>query len=212
MLPNYYQHGRPEMVKYVPESAQRILEIGCGEGTFARTLQARGNCSVVGLELVESAAQQARAAGLEVIVGNAEHLDLGTLGTFDCIVFNDSLEHMSDPWSVLKRTRSILVPGGCVVASIPNIRNYNTLRQLAFDGNFNYQDSGVLDRTHLRFFTKESMSEMFAEAGYRVTTQDGLGWIQIPIWLSILNRLTRRRWQDLRYEQFACVAELGACP
>jgi 2-polyprenyl-3-methyl-5-hydroxy-6-metoxy-1,4-benzoquinol methylase len=87
---------------------------------------------------------------------------------FDCVVFNDVLEHLDDPWRVLRETSSLVAPGGSVVASIPKVRHYSVLLPLALHGRWTYRDSGILDRTHVRFFTRATMVELFETTGWRV--------------------------------------------
>ena len=96
------------------------------------------------------------------------------VGSFDCILFNDVLEHMLAPELALRYARRLLTPGGVVVASIPNIRSFPTLWRLMFHGSWEYQDAGVLDRTHLRFFTKSSMVDMFEREGFALEKVCGI--------------------------------------
>jgi hypothetical protein len=121
--------------------------------------------------------------------------DLPATEPFDCIVFNDVLEHMIDPWSVLATTRSLLSARGVVVASIPNIRHVSVLLPLLVRGRWSYMEWGVLDRTHLRFFTRRSMISMFEGAGYRVTHIE-------PHWISG-ERFGWRRWLRGPLDEFA---------
>ena len=127
--------------------------------------------------------------------------DLPAGGTYDCIVFNDVLEHVVDPWSMLDRAKERLAPGGRIVASIPNVRHYIVVRNLALRGRWDYADWGVLDRTHLRFFTRASIEELFESADMAIET------------LAPINPITVRRaaflvgpFRDMRYTQFAVVA------
>lgn len=94
--------------------------------------------------------------------------DLPPGARYDCMVFNDVLEHMVDPWAALRETRDRLTDRGCVVASIPNVRHLILLIPLVWKGQWHYDDTGILDRTHLRFFTKQSMRELFESTGYEV--------------------------------------------
>ena len=121
-----------------------------------------------GIEPVAEAADVARTGSRTIQHGLFPDALDAPPNHFDCITFNDVLEHMYDPWEALKTTRSLLAPGGKVVASIPNIRNYETLSDVFLKGDWQYTASGVLDVTHLRFFTQTSLRRMFDEAGYRV--------------------------------------------
>jgi 2-polyprenyl-3-methyl-5-hydroxy-6-metoxy-1,4-benzoquinol methylase len=92
------------------------------------------------------------------------------LGSFDCVTFLDVLEHFQQPWDVLRSTRALVADGGSVVAAIPNVRHYSVVLDLLRRGRWTYVDDGILDRTHLRFFTRASMIELFQDSGYDVET------------------------------------------
>ena len=151
--------------------ASRVLELGCATGCMSSVLKARLGCSVTGIELCAEAAEQARAHCERVIVGDAESLAyeqlLGSL-RFDAVVVADVLEHLREPGNLLRRLRSFLTDGGCVIASIPNIA-HGSVRLALLAGEFRYRATGLLDETHLRFFTRESIRDLFEGAGYVVT-------------------------------------------
>lgn len=165
-LPEYYAHVRPEILSAVPAKAINILDVGCGAGLLGKTLkEQKSNRRVVGIEYNREAhffAQQ----NLDI----AYNSDLETFappfttGQFDCIIFADVLEHLKDPWRIAKQYATFLKPGGTLIASIPNIRRLSILRDLAEDGLWQYQDEGILDRTHLRFFTRKQFLELLDDA------------------------------------------------
>jgi hypothetical protein len=106
---------------------------------------------------------------------------------------------------VLRRLKPCIAQGGVVVASIPNVRYYWNIRELLFEKQWRYRNYGILDRTHLRFFTKHSIADMFKEAGYEVERIDGIN--PFGSWkFSLLNLLLLGHIDDMRFEQFACVA------
>lgn len=150
-----------------------VLEFGCSTGYFSEALQKKG-CIVVGVEINPIAAKLAEDFCIQVIVAD---LDVGDIEErvngmkFDVISFGDVLEHLKDPWQVLRDVRSLLKPSGYVVASIPNIA-HGAIRLDLLKGNFNYSDSGLLDKTHLRFFTRKTVYELFAKSGYSVESID----------------------------------------
>jgi len=121
----------------------------------------------------------------------------------DCVIFSDVLEHTSDPWAVLRRWRSVLAPGGTLVVSLPNVAHKSVLRPL-LRGRFDYADEGVLDRTHLRFFTRVTAIEMIEACGFEVITfarvetppsSGPIGWILRTIARSqVRNERTREDW------------------
>lgn len=205
----YFGRARPEMLEFIPRSAQRILDVGCGSGGFAAQLMKPGK-EVWGIEPDPAMAALASKQLTKTFCSDIETA-LGHLPVayFDCVVFNDVLEHLVDPFSVLRQVQRYLCQGGCIVASIPNVRYFYNLREVLLDRQWRYRNFGILDRTHLRFFTEISMADMFADAGYRLIRQQGINGFKS--WkFSILNALTRGHVADMRYEQFACVAQSRA--
>ena len=165
---SYYRHPRRDVGAMIPEGASRILDIGCGEGALGRTLLEKGAAEVVGIEADPAAAQAARNNLTRVFRGDVETIDFPFAdGYFDCVVLADVLEHMRDPLSVLKKVKRCLSGSGVVVASIPNVRFISVITQLA-EGRWEYKDEGILDRTHLRFFTRKEMEILFRDAGFEL--------------------------------------------
>lgn len=206
---DYYGHGRDDIMGLVPSDVRRLLDVGCAGGEFgARMMQKRPEMEVWGIEPVAEIAARAVGKLSRVICKGVEDAlaDLPD-GSFDFITFNDVLEHLVDPWTVLRSVQSKLAPGGSVLASIPNLRYFPVMKSLVFGGDFEYAAQGVLDRTHLRFFTKKSMQRLLRDSGYVVTRVDGLQWTRFPFSLSVLNRLTRRSIDDMHYPQFAIQAK-----
>lgn len=204
----YYGNTRAEMLDFLPPGTGRVLEIGCGDGTFGAAMKAWGVAQVIGIELFEDAARAAATRIDRVLHTDALQGIQRLAGeTFDCIVCNDVLEHLPDPWTVLRQAHGLLNPGGVVVASIPNLRYFPVLKDLVLRGEFEYQRDGVLDRTHLRFFTRKSIGRLFEGTGYSVRAVEGIRGIVFPWKFGLLNRMLGRRFEDSRYMQFACIAE-----
>lgn len=205
---SYYQTQRNEMLPFIPEGAKDFLEIGCGAGTFGSMLQERiSGARVVGVEAHPVAADEARKRLAAVIEGPIEEV-LTTIGdaSVDCVVCNDVLEHLVDPWTVLRSLRGKLRPNGTVVSSIPNVRHFPVFKSYFIDGDWRYEEDGVLDRTHLRFFTCQSIRRMYEECGYRVDRMEGIFGYRLPWKAALLNRLLRGRMSDMQYQRFASVA------
>lgn len=159
------------VVELVPEGSL-VLEFGCATGYMSEVLVQRRGCRVVGVELDAEAAAEAKAHCDRVVVGDAETLDLGEhLGDeqFDAVLFADVLEHLRDPAAMLRRVRPFIAEGGAVVASIPNIAHISA-RLALLGGEFRYRDLGLLDDTHLRFFTRASIVDLFESEGFVVST------------------------------------------
>ena len=148
---------------------KKVLEVGPATGYITETLRARG-CRVTGIEIDTTAAPIAAKFCERMIVGNIEQLDLAeTFGDerFDVVIFGDVLEHLVDPEGVLVKIAPFLSETGYVLASIPNIAHASVLLNLVA-GEFRYTDLGLLDTTHLRFFTRSSIELMFRKAGYKI--------------------------------------------
>jgi SAM-dependent methyltransferase len=153
------------MVELVGGS-KRVLDVGCATGYLAKALVERG-CTVSGLELDEAAAEEARPHLDRLVIGDLETMDVAeAFGAerFDVIVFGDVLEHLRDPLAALRKAEVLLAERGSVVASIPNIA-HGSVRLALLAGRFDYQDLGLLDSTHIRFFTRSSVEDLFREAG-----------------------------------------------
>ena len=151
-------------------SNKRVLDVGCDTGYLGRVLMARG-CTVSGVEMNDVAAAEAAQYLERVFVADLESADLVTEfgeGTFDVVVFGDVLEHLRDPLTVLRRARPLLRSGGYVVISTPNIA-HGDVRLALLRGTFNYSKTGILDDTHLRFFTRDTLVQFLHDAGFVLT-------------------------------------------
>lgn len=168
----YGTSSRPEVHDLIPQQAVRILDVGCNDGGFGHWLmRGRPDREVWGIEPVAEQANRARSAfNGEVIIGEFPEAMQHIPGDFDCIAFNHVLEHLVDPWAGLDHACKRLAPGGCVIAVIPNVRYFTVLGDLAFRGQWEYRETGLLDRTHLRFFTRRSIPSLFRGSGLRVET------------------------------------------
>lgn len=164
---NYYQHARPEVANLVPKTARKILDVGCATGQLGAALKRRGpDVEVVGIELDPQAASRAAQKLDRVLQENLDELQalLFPHHYFDCIIFADVLEHLRRPEHLLDTLKPYLSPGGSVVISIPNARHYSVLLELLVQGRWDYQAEGILDQTHLRFFTWRSLQQLLANA------------------------------------------------
>lgn len=159
---------RDNLLSMVPEGARHILDVGCASGGLGVKLK-RPDREITGIEYDRALGNLAASKLDRVIIGNAESVVLPyQSGYFDCLLFADVLEHLRDPLALLKKYRLLLSDEGAVVASIPNIRYYKIINSLLFGGSWDYADAGILDRTHLRFFTLRNINELFLDAGYEI--------------------------------------------
>ncbi len=157
----------------------RVLDVGCSRGEMARELKGRG-CTVTGVELDPDAARAALKYCERVIVGDLDVVDLGTEISgmeFDVALFGDILEHLKSPQNVLTAVRDSLAPGGFIGVSVPNIA-HGSIRLMLLKGDFDYQELGILDDTHLKYYTKKSICTLLENCGYVVENVD---WVAAPI-------------------------------
>ncbi|MBN2653639.1 MAG: glycosyltransferase [Nitrospirae bacterium] len=166
---DYYAQPRHEVAALVPKSARVILDVGCGEGVLGELLLKQGVTKVVGIEINPDACEKAKNRLSDVICGDIESINLPFAdGYFDCIIMADVLEHCKEPLKVLKKFSRYLNDCGRIVASIPNVRFWAIVMMLAA-GRWQYEDSGILDRTHLRFFTKKEIEILFSDTDLEIS-------------------------------------------
>jgi 2-polyprenyl-3-methyl-5-hydroxy-6-metoxy-1,4-benzoquinol methylase len=169
--PDYHGHARVEIGPLCPPQSMRVLEVGCGNGATLDWLRRNDRCGrTVGIEIDPLAADDARHRVDRVLCGDAVQLldEAADEAPFDLLLCLDVLEHLVDPWHFVARLSRLLTPDGVLIASLPNVRHWRVVADLAVRGRWRYRSSGVLDRTHLRFFTRESAIELFDGSGLRV--------------------------------------------
>ncbi len=152
---------------------KRVVDFGCATGYLAQLLKLN-DCVVTGVDYNQEASKIAEQHCQEVIVADLDFTSVTEIfpnQKFDVAVFGDVLEHLRNPWKVLEDTKNILEPGGYVVASIPNIA-HGAVRLALLQGKFEYTQFGILDNTHLRFFTKKTIEDLFETTGYSVKAID----------------------------------------
>lgn len=203
--PHYYSNVRRETLHALPDHVGRILEIGCGEGATGGYLRAEGRCDWAGgVELMPEIAERARQRLDQVWDGDFERIEPDIAPqSIDVILCLDVLEHMVDPWTAVRRLHEWLKPGGCIVASIPNVRYSRVVFPLLFRGKWTYRDAGVLDRTHLRFFVRETAIELMECSGLKVDLVERLN-ADIRRWTFkwFLDIATRGLVKEFRTPQF----------
>jgi 2-polyprenyl-3-methyl-5-hydroxy-6-metoxy-1,4-benzoquinol methylase len=151
------------------EPGRRVLDIGCGTGAWVPALRAKGAQSLVGIEFATDAADRAERVYDRIIRRPVENVELADLGgqPFDTIIAADVIEHLVDPWRELRRWTEWAAPGGQLVVSVPNVRYFKIVGSL-IQGRFDYSDApGLMDRTHLRWFTRRSLTHDLEAAGWR---------------------------------------------
>jgi SAM-dependent methyltransferase len=189
MTSAYYANVNATLLRAVPVTARRVLELGCGEGLFAEAYKRRNpRAEYTAVEIHPPSAAVARSRVDHLIEGDFEAIpdaDIAAHGPFDAIIMGDVLEHLRDPWTALRRIKGLLAADGHLCACVPNIAHISAIREL-LSGRWPYADSGLFDRTHLRFFTIESLQGAIRDAGLAVrklgqtqvrTSEEGQRWI-----------------------------------
>lgn len=163
----YYNRDRPSILEMVRPGPNVILDLGCGAGAVGRRLIELGKASeIIGVELFPVAASKAAEHYSEVHTGDIESMDLPYGPQFDYVLCGDILEHLKDPYTIVSRIRGWLKEDGRFICSVPNVRYGRVVAGLLFLGAWEYRDAGVMDRTHLRFFTRRSCLEMLHDGGF----------------------------------------------
>ena len=209
--PDYHDHVRPEMRAFLPARLRRVLEVGCSRGRFGASLTEAEE--VWGIEPDAAAAHIAATRLHKVFKGtfDAARPELPR-GYFDLVVCNDVIEHMPDHDSFLRDIKDHIAPGGALVGSIPNVRHYRNLINVALLRDWEYEAFGILDRTHLRFFTEKSLRRTLEQAGFHIERFGGINsgiafrWSAGPLffWLAAhgLIVLSLGAQSDIRHLQF----------
>jgi len=170
--PARYESERPDVQPHIPLDARRILDLGCCTGGLGAALKRRQDATVLGVEIDRDFAAQARTRLDRVVTSDVELFLAGAApaeAPFDCLIAADVLEHLIDPWLALARAVDLLRPGATVVVSLPNVACFEAIRLLLRSGHWPREDTGVFDRTHLRWFTLDDGLDLLRQAGLRPT-------------------------------------------
>ncbi|MDP3788857.1 MAG: class I SAM-dependent methyltransferase [Candidatus Omnitrophota bacterium] len=205
---DYYGSEREDIIALIPPDARRVLDVGCGFGLMGKRLKQKNSAiEVVGLEAEGKAAETAKKNIDKVITGDVEGLKMPFQDRyFDCLVYGEVLEHLKNPWQVLKEHASYLKKGGCCILSMPNISHYSIIEGLLRD-KWDYKDSGILDNTHLRFFTINGIRKMLNDAGYII--EDEKRYIQGSRVKKAIGKLLGKRAAHLLTEQYLIKGRLA---
>lgn len=197
------------MLQFVPSSAQKILEIGCGNAEFSAQIKKRQFCKIWGVELNPESVEKAEKIVDNVFCGDVTQL-LNKLPDeyFDCIVMNDVIEHLTSPELFLAELSAKLKKSGVFVMSIPNVRFWKNWVNFVLKKDWEYTNDGILDKTHYRFFTKKSIKRMLHRLNLDVQTLKGIN--KTNTWKAKLFYpiLTLSGNADAQYLQFACVCSI----
>lgn len=163
------------MLQFLPQNAKTVLDVGCANGDFGFSVKKVSQAEVWGIEAKSTAASEAQSKLDRFFSGTIEELLTQLPDTyFDAIYFNDVLEHLVEPEDMLKKLTPKLKPNGVFISSIPNVRYFRNLFNLLVKKDWEYEDWGILDRTHLRFFTQKSILNMFQRLNFEVLDFKGI--------------------------------------
>lgn len=195
----YGGNANEDVLRGLGEVSGRLLDVGCGEGSWAPRLREAGAEELVALDPSPEAIARASERYDAAVIGTIEGTELGALGgqPFQAILLADVLEHLVDPWAALAKLRSWAAPGGVLAISVPNLRFYRLLGNLVLRGEFEYERYGVRDWTHLRWFTRRSLPRMLANAGWEterfVSTQSAKGLLLARVSDALANDFLRQQ-------------------
>ena len=176
-----YESARPDVQSLVPASARAILDLGCSNGALGAALKARQGATVLGVELGEEYAREAEARLDRVIVADVEAFAAGPPppeAPFDCLIAADVLEHLVDPWAALRGAAAMLAPGAVAVVSLPNVLFWGVLARLVRGRSWPREDSGLFDRTHLRWFSTSDAVALLEQAGFGQVEVHPRYWVE----------------------------------
>ena len=166
------------VASFIPNGS-KVLDVGCGTGLLGQMLSEHCHAEIIGIEPDPVRAELATARGVKVHVGYFSRTLIQKLGSFDIILFADVLEHLPNPQSVLILSREALKAGGAVIVSVPNVAHW-AVRIEVIRGKFRYQPCGIMDATHLRWFTAESAKLLLASAGFRIAQYRATAGSDVP--------------------------------
>lgn len=169
---NYFSNIREDLIALIPKAfrACNVLEIGCGNGATLKKLKEIGIAgTTTGIELFLSKDNSYHTID-HFIAEDVEKFVFppNMYNSFDIILLGDVLEHLIDPWAALKKASSLLKAEGRIIVSLPNIRYYSVLKSIIFNGDFRYEEEGILDKTHLRFFCRKNIIELLEKSDLKI--------------------------------------------
>jgi 2-polyprenyl-3-methyl-5-hydroxy-6-metoxy-1,4-benzoquinol methylase len=191
-----------------------MLDVGCGDGATTAFVQSHRQVEWAGgVEVFPDAAERAKVHFSEVWCGDVEKLDFDRkipASSLDLILCLDILEHLVDPWTVVRRLSMLVAPRGRLIISVPNIRNWKFIAKLLFRGEFHYRDAGLLDRSHLRFFVKETAEELAAAGGIPLLWSGNAHPWKPGDMRALLSHVSFGRLDNVMIKQYIVVAEAPA--
>jgi len=204
----YFTYMRPEMVPFLPDEYSKVLEIGCNVGNFRQYVSKP--CEYWGVEPFKDSADIAKSRMDKVLVGFYDQVENDIPDNyFDLVIANDVIEHMERPWDFFQAIKRKMTKNASLVLSIPNVRYCENLKELLYDRDWKYKDCGVLDITHLRFFTAKSIINLLNENGFGIEKMQGINPMKVRIRYLLLYWLSKIIFgKDMEFKQFGVRAKI----
>lgn len=201
----YYSNIRQDLFRYIEKGENTILEFGCSEGRTGEALKKEGLAGYyVGADIHQPSVDIASTFLDEAICANLDDFDFSKLGSnrFDYVICGDVLEHLYEPWDTVSNIHDLIKPGGKLIITLPNTRHYSVSLSLLFKGNWDYRDAGILDRTHIRFFTKKTAMKLFTKEQYGLSSIVPLFWGRRD---PLINKMTFSMFEGLLAPQWLLI-------
>lgn len=201
---DYYSNPRNDVIDYIPKSITTILDIGCSLGCFLNNVKKSIGAETWGVDccnqskIIENSIDYYFNDSIENVISKLPD------NYFDCITFNDVLEHLQYPEEVLHEIKVKLTDNGVIIASIPNIYNFSILKMLILKKEWEYKGFGIMDYTHLRFFTKKSIVRLFEDTGYKIASIKGINY-KLSLKRIIMILLSFGFLIDSIFPQYVCI-------
>lgn len=216
MTQRYFATARNEILPFVPGRVSRMLDVGCGAGATTAAVKASRDVTWAGgVEFVEEVAVEAERECDRVWRGDAALAPLEAEiapASLDLVLCLDVLEHMPDPWTMVRRLSRLVAADGRLILSVPNIRNWKFIWRLAARGDFDYRNAGLLDRTHLRFFVRRTAIELATCGGLDLVSASSAQVWRPPDVRWALSRASFGGLDEVMAKQWLVVVERTAPP
>lgn len=204
----YFESKRPEMDYFITTTPRRTIEFGCGNGGFSELLKQKYKCEAWGVDIDPDSVKNAEKVIDKAICGDAyEIIEILPEKHFDYVICNDFIEHIYSPEKFFKNLRKCLTDDAVLVCSLPNVRYFNHFKRYFFMKDWKYREEGILDNTHLRFFTKRSMKRSINEWGFQINLIKGLQPTK-TVFFYFFNILSLNFIGDMRFIQYGFRAQL----
>lgn len=208
-MTNYYNEIRSEVAEYIPRNVRKVLEIGCGEGSFRSFFD--DEVEYWGIEPNTLVANIAKNKLSKVLNGTFDEVEDKLIESyFDLIVCNDVIEHMVDPKVFMQSIKKYMASEASMLISIPNVRYLTNIYDLLIKKDWQYRDAGILDYTHLRFFTKKSLENFIHSEGYSIRLIEGINQPDDKVYKKYIFQIASMLLgKDVKYPQFLLVVQVN---